>query len=264
MKQTMYFNAGGGDDESVGGELGNVLVFAETLSKMFCQAEPLEDGVVRVVLPDLGSAALVKSKWEGMSDDEELPDNLQIDYLPSNLAAQAWEGGSLLPQKFVELMDAELLIILAPKPEDAPGILKLLEGIQEVGRDIPVILVNAQLGRDEGMAGMAGPGLIMKKARKLLRQATHTFHLAQYVPESEDPNMAAGVVARVWPRPFSTWEDYPDDPESNDGYFLMDLDYGKAPDPEVVFSLLETSRDERATAMQKLKTGAKPRVGTGR
>ncbi|CAK0810508.1 unnamed protein product, partial [Prorocentrum cordatum] len=76
MLQTMYFNAGGSDDADIQGDLGNVLDFAETFSKMLCQAAPLEEGIVRVVLPDLGAAAMVKQKWETNSDAGELPENM--------------------------------------------------------------------------------------------------------------------------------------------------------------------------------------------
>eukprot|EP00913_Durusdinium_trenchii_P024847 g23322.t1 len=38
------------------------------------------------------------------------------------------------------------------------------------------------------------------------------------------------VVVRVWPRPFSVWEDNPEDPEAIDGYFLLDVNDTRAQD----------------------------------
>lgn len=35
--------------------------------------------------------------------------------------------------------------------------------------------------------------------------------------------MNSAVIVRVWPRPYSVWEDNPEDPEAIDGYFLLDV-----------------------------------------
>jgi len=244
----MYFNAGGSDDADITGDLGNIMDFAETFSKMLCQAGPLEDGIVRVVLPDLGAAAMVKQKWEANSDAGELPENMQIDYLPPMSSSSSNDGSS----KYVELMDAEMLVVLAPKQTECACILRLIDGMAKVGKDIPLVLLNPSLGTDSS-------GIVMKQAKALLAQATHTYHMAQYEPISDDASMAAGVVSRVWPRPFSTWEDNPEDPDSSDGYFLMDVS-DKAPDFETVFSMLEASRDLRQSMNSKMKQMAKPRV----
>jgi len=255
MKQTMYYNAGGSDDASVSGELANVLAFSETMCKMMCQSVPVEGGIIRVVLPDVGRASLVKTKWEANSDDGELPDNLLIDYLPTTMSSTvAGASSALANSAYVELLDAEVLVILAPRQQECASILALIEGMTKLGKNIPMIMVNAQLRAGEG-------GIVAKQARKLLQQATNTFHLAQYVPDSDDPMMSAGVVARVWPRPYSTWEDFPEDPDSNDGYFLMDLGE-RPPAPETVFSLLEASRDARSVLIKKAKDAMAPRVRT--
>jgi len=246
-KQTIYFNAGGSDDSQISGELGNIIDFSETFCKMLCQAAPLEEGTVRIVLPDMGAAALVKSKWEMNSDSGELPENLLIDYFPSNISSEAREGSA----KFVELLDSEILVILAPKQAECVSIVRLIDGMDKVGRDIPLVLINAQLG--------AGPGIAMKEARKLLQKATHTYHMAQYEPISDDPDMAAGVVSRVWPRPYSIWEDFPEDPDATNGYFLLDVSE-RAPDQEMVFTLLEASRDLRVDLIKRTKQMAVPRT----
>ena len=40
----------------------------------------------------------------------------------------------------------------------------------------------------------------------------------------QDPlPLNSAVIVRVWPRPYSVWEDNPEDPEAIDGYFLLDV-----------------------------------------
>lgn len=47
----------------------------------------------------------------------------------------------------------------------------------------------------------------------------------------QDPlPLNSAVIVRVWPRPFSVWEDNPEDPESIDGYFLLDVNEQQAQD----------------------------------
>merc|ERR1719401_960559 len=111
--------------------------------------------------------------------------------------------------RFVEILDAAVLVMVAPTEVELPAILRLLEGMEKIGKDIPVVFVNAKL-----QSGGSQAGILMAKARKLLTQLTPTFHLEQFEPDSDDPLLNAGVVSRVWPRPYSTWEDNPDDPDA--------------------------------------------------
>lgn len=55
----------------------------------------------------------------------------------------------------------------------------------------------------------------------------------------QDPlPLNSAVIVRVWPRPFSVWEDNPEDPESIDGYFLLDVNEQQAQDDCAVLTLM--------------------------
>ena len=57
-------------------------------------------------------------------------------------------------------------------------------------------------------------------------QATTQQPHHRWVPMSnfQDPlPLNSAVIVRVWPRPYSVWEDNPEDPEAIDGYFLLDV-----------------------------------------
>merc|ERR1719401_2470796 len=75
MRQSMYFDTGAGDGE-VGGDLGGVLAFVETVAKTIAGAEELEGGTVRVLFTDMGAAAMASNRWE------PLPPYLKMDYFP--------------------------------------------------------------------------------------------------------------------------------------------------------------------------------------
>ena len=47
----------------------------------------------------------------------------------------------------------------------------------------------------------------------------------------QDPlPLNSAVIVRVWPRPYSVWEDNPEDPEAIDGYFLLDVNESQPQD----------------------------------
>mmetsp|Transcript_7861 Transcript_7861/g.12519 ORF Transcript_7861/g.12519 Transcript_7861/m.12519 type:complete len:100 (-) Transcript_7861:73-372(-) len=70
------------------------------------------------------------------------------------------------------------------------------------------------------------------------------FHLEQYEPpeDKELIPLNPAVITRVWPRPFSVWEDNPDDPDSIEGYFLLDVNDVRAPNGDDMVAFLTMSR----------------------
>merc|ERR1719330_2213292 len=108
----------------------------------------------------------------------------------------------------------------------------------ELGKDIPLVLVNPKLVQNAYIAA----GTLLRSARSFEKSLVPTFHLEQIEPP-DDEDLNPCVVTRVWPRPFSTWEDNPEDPDAIDGFFLMDLNEQKAPEGDTIKSLLQASKD---------------------
>ncbi|CAK9054373.1 DUF1995 domain-containing protein [Durusdinium trenchii] len=86
---------------------------------------------------------------------------------------------------------------------------------------------------------------MLNKFRAFESTLLPVFHLEQFDPDDDkDPiPLNSAVVVRVWPRPFSVWEDNPEDPEAIDGYFLLDVNDTRAQDPEDCLTFLKGSRE---------------------
>lgn len=239
--QSMYFKTGEAE-MGVSGELGNVLQFAEQLSRVLATSKMTSDGgVVRTVFIDMGSCAFAQSKWE------DLPETLKLDYLPPMVRDR--QPSVMEQMQLDQLADSKVLVVVAPTQNELPAVFGLVEDLQKKKSNLPIIFVNPKL-----MTNMErGAGTTLTAFKELYRGIVPTFHLEQIEP-AEGSDLAAAVVTRVWPRPFSVWEDAPDDPEQIDGYFLLDLNDKMAQETESVESLLKTSRDAREQFMKKLRT----------
>jgi len=231
MRQTMYFDTGGGDTE-VSGDLGSVLPFAESFAKTLVEAEALEGGSVTVIFTDMGAAAMCQSRWE------PLPENLEVTYFPPVLRGSATVGVAER-QKFLEILESEFIVVVVPTQAELPALLQMLKIMTEAGKDVPVVLMNAKLVQDTYVAA----GTLLRSARELERTLVPTFHLEQYDPDEREEILNSAVITRVWPRPFSLWEDNPEDPEAVDGFFLLDLNDEGAHEADTVRSLLKASMD---------------------
>jgi len=229
MRQTMYFDAAGGDTE-VSGELGSVLAFAESVSKTLVEAEALEGGSVTVLFTDMGASAMSTSRWE------PLPEKLKVTYFP-----QVLRGSDTIGQqerkKFMEILESEVVVIVAPTQNELPALLQLLMVMEETGKDVPIILMNAKLVQNTYIAA----GNLLRSARELEKTLVPTFHLEQYDPSDEEEFVNSAVITRTWPRPFSLWEDNPEDPEAVDGFFLLDLNDKRAQEGELIRQFMKDS-----------------------
>mmetsp|Transcript_72702 Transcript_72702/g.135847 ORF Transcript_72702/g.135847 Transcript_72702/m.135847 type:complete len:377 (+) Transcript_72702:2-1132(+) len=227
VKQSYYFNTGDAGDG--GGELGNVLLFAERLAKLLAIADGMEERIVRVVFTDMGASAMAQSRWE------PLPDNLVLDYMPPmtrsgiNPASRA---------RLMQLLDSAFIIAVAPSQAEFPAFLALWELMESSETIIPTALVNARFKPTR--VGLGGE--LMEKWRDLERNLCPVFHLEQIDTPEDDEDLNPCVIARVFPLPFSVWEDNPDDPDSVDGYFLIDMSPDRVRSKADIYKLLKMSR----------------------
>lgn len=229
LKQTVYFDAGSKDTQ-VSGAFGAVLPFAERFCKAMSVVLAGQGGRVRVIFSDMGAKSLCESRWE------PLPDGMALDYFPP-LRRGMEEAVGPDRVRLEELLDADMVIAIVPTQAELPALLYMMKVLKALKKEVPLVLVNARLIQNTSVAA----GDLMRQFQSLQRELEQTFHLEQYdPPEKEGLNSA--VVARVWPRPFSVWEDNPEDPESVDGFFLLDLAEMEVQSIPAVKSLLESSK----------------------
>mmetsp|Transcript_34880 Transcript_34880/g.76117 ORF Transcript_34880/g.76117 Transcript_34880/m.76117 type:complete len:382 (-) Transcript_34880:88-1233(-) len=234
-RQTMFFNAGG-KTKDVNGEIGGVLAFAEQFATLLVGAEPLEGGKVRVIFSDMGAASMARVRWE------PLPEGLELDYFPQVIQGQ--DATTEMKMQLRDMLDAAFLVVVAPKQAETPALLQLFKVMGEAGRDIPVVIMNQNCVQDTAIAASS----MLRAFGSLRKTLVPTFHLEQHEPPEDDDDMLNPcVVARVWPRPYSVWEDNPDDPDAIDGYFLLDLNDVEAPDSEEIEELMRFSRNATRT-----------------
>mmetsp|Transcript_66620 Transcript_66620/g.135645 ORF Transcript_66620/g.135645 Transcript_66620/m.135645 type:complete len:136 (+) Transcript_66620:3-410(+) len=118
------------------------------------------------------------------------------------------------------------------------------------GTDMPVIVLNPKLMTNT----FTGAGTLLKQYRKFEKTLLPVFHLEQIDPPEDDAvGLNSCVVSRVWPRPYSTWEDNPDDPEALDGYFLLDLNESQAPPVQDCLDFLRISREMSVQMAKRVK-----------
>ncbi|CAJ1392985.1 unnamed protein product [Effrenium voratum] len=233
VRQTMYFNTGA-EDSQVTGELGGVLQFAEQVAKTLALSAKLPEGRgVRVLFTDFGAKSLVETRWG------ELPQNLIMDNLPPVLPKREIR----MEERMVleEILESSLLMVVAPNQSEMAAVLAIFDVMRDVGKKVPVVLLNPKLVQDTSAAA----GVMLRKFKAFAETLLPVFHLEQFDPEADkDPiPLNSAVITRVWPRPFSVWEDNPEDPEAIDGYFLLDVNEVQAQDEEDCMSFLKGSRE---------------------
>mmetsp|Transcript_12526 Transcript_12526/g.29894 ORF Transcript_12526/g.29894 Transcript_12526/m.29894 type:complete len:369 (+) Transcript_12526:28-1134(+) len=233
MRQSMYFNTGTIDNQ-VSGELGNVLQFAERFAKTLAMSPRLPQGKgVRVLFTDFGAMSLVSTRWN------PLPENLTLDHLPPVLPKMELKMEE--KTKIEEFLESSMLLIVAPNQSEMAAVLAIFEIMKETGKTIPVVLLNAKLLQDS----VAAAGVMLRNFRSMEGTLLPIFHLEQFEPdEDKDPvPLNPAVIVRVWPRPFSVWEDNAEDPEAIDGYFLLDVNDQQAADYQDLMTFLKGSRE---------------------
>lgn len=230
-RQTMYFNAGNSESD-MSGEISNVLQFAEQLTKLLASSGAVEKRV-KAVFTDMGASAMAVQRWE------PLPEKLDLTYLPP---ISMNKGSTQEEKRQLKAIfdDAGILVIIAPRQQELPALLQLFEVMSSEGADMPLVMLNPRLITNR----QAAAGAMMRSYGQMLQTLAPVFHLEQIEPTEKDGSgdLNDAVLARVWPRPFSVWEDNPDDPDAVDGYFLLDLNESEAPSTGTVIELLTLSR----------------------
>jgi len=233
FRHTMYFNTGTVDSR-VSGELGNVLEFAERFAKTLSVASSLPKGNgVRVLFTDYGAMAMVAQRWE------PVPDNMILDHLPPVLPKIELKLEERM--KLLEFLESSVIVIVAPNQSEMAAVLALFDVMEEVGKTVPVALLNAKLVTDNVKAA----GVMLRRYRAAEQTFLPVFHLEQFEPDDDKDAIPLNpaVISRVWPRPFSVWEDNAEDPEAIDGYFLLDVNDSKPPVYEDCMTFLKGSRE---------------------
>ena len=232
LRQSMYFNTGTIDTQ-VSGELGNVLQFAERLAKTLAMSPRLPQGNgVRVLFTDFGAMSLVSTRWN------PLPENLILDHLPPVLPKIDMKAEERTTIN--QFLESSMLIIVAPNQSEMAAVLAIFEVMKEEGKRVPVVLLNAKLLQDS----VAAAGVMLRSFRSLEGTLLPIFHLEQFEPDDDkDPlPLNPAVIVRVWPRPYSVWEDNAEDPEAIDGYFLLDVNDTQAPDTPLQFECFNSCK----------------------
>jgi len=232
-RQSMYFNTGA-EDSQITGELGGVLQFAEQVAKTLAYSNKIPEGNgVRVLFTDFGAKSLVATRWG------ELPENLVLDHLPPVLPKRELRMEERMT--FEEILQASVLLVVAPNQSEMAAVLGLFDVMKDLGKKVPVILLNARLVQDP----VAVAGVMLRTFRAFEGTLLPVFHLEQFDPEDDkDPlPLNSAVIVRVWPRPYSVWEDNPEDPEAIDGYFLLDVNEKQPQDFQDCLTFLKGSRE---------------------
>jgi len=238
-RQSMYYDTGE-VDENIGGNLGKTLPFVESLAKTLANTEALEGGIVTCLFPDFGSVAMAETRWK------PLPKRLFLDHLPNVMPNS--ELTTADKARMENLLESKILLIICPGQTDLPAILQLLQLTRITGNDVPVIFINAEFIQNPDAAG----GNLLKSAIKMAQKTVRSFHLQQYDPPEDGEDYAnPAVIARVYPQPFSLWEDDPEDPDAVDGFFLLELDETAPFSEAFILEQLELSKKMRKRMVER-------------
>lgn len=228
-RQSMYFNSG--EKAQSGSDLVTILQFALEFSNTIAQTKLFKqragDGV-RVVFADYGAYSVASA-----SVTEDSPKNVKLDYLP------AYSNSGMSPDvkvKFMDFCNASMIVMVAPTQVEASAIFMLFKVMEQEQKALPVVFMNPKLS-------VADPtGAIANQLRALQLNTVPVFHLEQMEPP-KNSELNPSVISRVYPRPFSAWEDNPDDPDSVNGFFLLDVNDTKPLTKKELLDLLKMSRN---------------------
>jgi len=238
-RQSMYYDTGE-VEENLGGNLGKTLPFVESLAKTLAGTDALEGGLVTCLFPDFGAVAMAENRWK------PLPPRLFLDHLPTALPGAII--GNAEKNRMEQLLESKVILSICPQQTELPAITQLLQLMRMTGTDVPIIFINAEFIQNLD----AAQGNLMKSAVKLANSIVRSFHLQQYDPPDDGEEFGnSAVVSRVWPRPFSLWEDDPEDPDAVDGFFLLDMDTEAPFRTEYIVEQLEVSRRVRKRMIER-------------
>eukprot|EP00929_Paragymnodinium_shiwhaense_P053803 TRINITY_DN2696_c0_g1_i1.p1 TRINITY_DN2696_c0_g1~~TRINITY_DN2696_c0_g1_i1.p1 ORF type:complete len:420 (-),score=94.45 TRINITY_DN2696_c0_g1_i1:24-1283(-) len=235
LRQTMYFSAGGEEmTGNLSGNFGEVFIFAEELVMSLAASDAMDGARIKVVFSDIGAQGMASSRWD-LSEAE----NIELSYLPQ--INQQTPANPAQQYQLDELCDCDFMILVAPIESDLPAVLLLVDEVNKTGREIPFVMLNPRLLSKEYNINRN----TIRSFKRMINNMTETFHLEQIDSPDEDMTLNPAVIARVYPRPFSVWEDCPEDPDAVDGYFLLDINDELPPRFEELRELLTFSQEAR-------------------
>lgn len=192
--------------EEEGSLLSEGVDFSELLVREFVALGATSGIGVRVIFGDADTASQCAKAWE------PLPPSVALGHLP--------EGVAELPR----LLDAPFVIVVAPVEAEMPAV-AALAGLAATEK-ATLIVVNAEPGQGPAEAAM-----------------NCTFHMQQVVVQDLDGSpLNPAIITRAWPRRFATWEDNPDDPDADNGYYFLQVHEDAAPSTREVRVMLATSK----------------------
>eukprot|EP00929_Paragymnodinium_shiwhaense_P053804 TRINITY_DN2696_c0_g2_i1.p1 TRINITY_DN2696_c0_g2~~TRINITY_DN2696_c0_g2_i1.p1 ORF type:complete len:419 (-),score=88.90 TRINITY_DN2696_c0_g2_i1:260-1516(-) len=239
MRQTMFFSAGGEEmSGNLSGNFGEVFIFAEELVMNLAASDAMEGARIKVVFSDIGAKGMAASRW-----DLSETDNIMLSYLPQ--INQQTPANPAQQAQLDDLCDTDFMILVAPIESDLPSVLLLVDALNQTGKEVPFIMLNPRLLSKEYNINRN----TIRSYKRMVNNMTETFHLEQVDSPDEDMVLNPAVIARVYPRPFSVWEDCPEDPDAVDGYFLLDINDELPPRFEELRELLSFSYEARSALM---------------
>lgn len=176
-----------------------------------------EGPVVRVYFPDEGNAALARRDWLGA--DPKVPPCVEFSSC----------GGV----RYQNVKNDTVVFFFCPKAAESDYVEKLLQTTELEAENLKLtVFVNPNLV-DMGVTGFGMAGRMLRE--RLLDGLTNVYYLR---------TLQWGALTRVWPRPFSVWEE---DADAEGGYKLI-WTGGRLPsNPEVedIYDIQNGDKKER-------------------
>jgi len=241
LRQQVFYDSGD-TDMKVNGAFGTALGFVDGFGNRM--AEELKGkGSIVCVFGDMGKMGIAKKQLG------ELPAEMRLEYFPPmNPRTQMNQG---IQEQFDSIRSSDLILVVAPEPEEICPLMHLCDELDKSRSGAPVVLLNSRLTEK---LRMEEANIAMKKYLQMKQTMVVAFHLQQYdPPQNEEEFMNAAVIVKAHPKPYTIWEDNPDDPEAIDGFFLMDVS-AAPPKMDKVKEMLKSSK----TMYKVLSSGAAP------
>jgi Domain of unknown function (DUF1995) len=172
---------------------------------------------VRVYFPDEGNAALARRDWMG----------------PEAKVPPCVEFSSCGGVRYQDVKNDAVVFFFCPKAAESDYVEKLLQTTEMEAENLKLtVFVNPNLV-DMGVTGFGMAGRMLRE--RLLDGLTNVYYLR---------TLQWGALTRVWPRPFSVWEE---DTDAEGGYKLI-WTGGRLPsNPEVedIYDIQNGDKSER-------------------
>jgi len=173
------------------------------------------NSTMRVFLPDMGAAALLRRDWKMGTKQAEVP----LCVFTSNIQNDP-----------IDVKD-KIVVIVCPLYSEADYVKRVIDSCDS---NIPIVMINPQLvNMDQGYG---------VRARNLRKDVINQFTLAYKLK-----TMKYGAIVREWPNGFSLWNDDSNEPE---GYRLLQT-YANEPPSETVLDIYDEANPDPTVSKQE-------------